>query len=483
MKTNRSKTARSRRGLSLCLAAFAATALGIVAEKDAQACGGCFVPTENNTVTTDHRMVLTISPKETTLYDQIRYTGNPATFAWVLPISGTVRVGLSSAALFGALDAMTGTSVVQPPLNCPTLPNNCDFSNGKNATSPSAGAASDASAADNGVVVTKQETVGPFETVQLHSTDPMALNTWLSTNGFTVPADVQPIIAQYVTEHFDFLAMKLKPGEGVQSMRPVRVTSAGAAPLLPLRMVAAGTGAVVGITLWVVAEGRYEPQNFPFFQITNEDIVWDWPSSSSNFKALRKAREGARGGKGWEVESALDFPKQTIENAVQYGFFGGNGNGGPRGGTQAGDDYLPVKNEMGTVLQTPDEARKDDMKTLLDNIATPNARISRVRSDLNHAALSADLVLQASKDQSVMSNVRNPKLESGQPNCPVFDGCSVVGNAPRDEAVTQTQTNNARNAESFSCKTAARPLSGPLGLLAAGGFLGLAVLRVRRRRP
>ena len=35
---------------------------------------------------TDHRMVFSISPTQTILWDQIRYVGNPAEFAWVLPI-------------------------------------------------------------------------------------------------------------------------------------------------------------------------------------------------------------------------------------------------------------------------------------------------------------------------------------------------------------------------------------------------------------
>ena len=70
--------------------------------------------------------------------------------------------------------------------------------------------------------------------------------------------DIDPIIAAYVNEGFDFLALKLQPGQGVQAMRPVRVTTQGAGLTLPLRMVAAGTGATVGITLWVVADGRYE---------------------------------------------------------------------------------------------------------------------------------------------------------------------------------------------------------------------------------
>ena len=39
------------------------------------------------------------------------------------------------------------------------------------------------------MTVTKAENVGPYATVQLHSTDASALDTWLAQNGFQVPAE------------------------------------------------------------------------------------------------------------------------------------------------------------------------------------------------------------------------------------------------------------------------------------------------------
>ena len=70
--------------------ALVAPAFFMVDVRPAEACGGCFhgppAPTETETVITDHRMVFSVSPAQTVLWDQIRYAGNPAEFAWVLPI-------------------------------------------------------------------------------------------------------------------------------------------------------------------------------------------------------------------------------------------------------------------------------------------------------------------------------------------------------------------------------------------------------------
>src|SRR5215472_12974038 len=136
----------------------AATALGLVAERDASACGGCFhPPTQNVSDITDERMLLAVSTTQTTLYDQIRYSGSPSSFAWVLPIHGTVDVGLSADVLFDSADVVTQTTIVPPEQNCPSP--NC--AQGFGTAAP--GAAEDNAGASGGsVTVTKQQNVGPY---------------------------------------------------------------------------------------------------------------------------------------------------------------------------------------------------------------------------------------------------------------------------------------------------------------------------------
>ncbi|HEY2517898.1 MAG TPA: DUF2330 domain-containing protein, partial [Polyangiaceae bacterium] len=239
-------------------------ALATLAERDAAACGGCFhPPTQTASDITDERMLLAVSTTQTTLYDQIRYSGSPTSFAWVLPIHGTVDVGLSADVLFDSVDVLTQTTIIPPESTCAPPPQ-CNYPG----TASGGGFAADAGAGPAPpVTVIKQGNVGPYATVQLASTDPNALNAWLAQNGYDIPADVTPIVDEYVKEGFNFLAMKLLPDQGVQAMRPVRVTSQGASLSLPLRMAAVGTGATVGISIWVVADGRYEPQNFPYYHI------------------------------------------------------------------------------------------------------------------------------------------------------------------------------------------------------------------------
>jgi hypothetical protein len=286
--------------IGLCLSIpLAATMLPV---EEAQACGGCFVQQSENTQVSGHRMVLSISSTQTTLWDQITYDGDPSEFAWVLPIKGQVEIGTSSDLLFGVLESATAVELYSPQINCPT--GNCGASAGGDF---GGNEGSSGTGGDPGVTVIAQEVVGPYETVQLQSTDPNALNQWLANNGYSIPADIQPVISAYVSEGFNFLALRLVPGQGIDSMRPVRVTSTGASAQLPLRMVAAGTGAVTPISLWVIGEGRYAPQNFPSFEIDENQLVWDWDNATSNYRSLREAGFASSNGAGWLLDAAEPY--------------------------------------------------------------------------------------------------------------------------------------------------------------------------------
>jgi hypothetical protein len=427
-------------------------------------------------------MLLSVSQTQTTLYDQIQYSGNPSSFAWVLPIHGTVNVGLSADVLFDSVDTLTATTIVSPPSSCPSPPQ-CGGGALYNSSGPTAAGAS--AEADAGtVVVTKAQNVGPYATVQLHSTTPTALENWLSQNGFQVPTEVQPIIAEYVTEGFDFLAMKLLPNQGVQAMRPVRVTMQGATLSLPLRMAAIGTGVTVGITIWVVSDGRYEPQNFPFFHVDDSELVWDWSASSSNYTTLRSQHEAALNGKGWEIESSLSLAEQTIQNVILSGgtYYGGGGYSGPVQSSDASEDYLPITAADGSVTETADQVRTDDITALFAGMNPPNVTVTRIRSDISHAAMTTDFVLQASADQSELSNVRNV-TKSINEQCPIYgNSCSVIGYGTPAES-TASVAGAASPGGTFACNAApSTPLGGPVTLGAGAAMLGLVVLRIRRRR-
>jgi hypothetical protein len=251
--------------------------------------------------------------------------------------------------------------------------------------------------------------------------------------------------------------MKLLPDQGVQAMRPVRVTSPGASLSLPLRMAAIGTGDTVGISIWVVSDGRYEPQNFGSYHIDDSQLVWDFATSSSNYTTLRAQTETANGNKTWEIESSLTINEQVLTNVILAGgqTFGAAFQSGAVSNPYVSDptlDYLPVGNPLaasdgGTSADagtdaggmTAEEARTADIATLFAGLTGSNVRITRMRSDIAHAAMTVDLRLQASSDQGELSNVRTV-TQSVNASCPIYSGCTIVGNGTPAQAAASVAT-------------------------------------------
>jgi uncharacterized protein DUF2330 len=473
---------RDRLGVAIVLGVAFGAALG---ERDAAACGGCIQPPpppmQNvDTTLTAERMIFSISKTQTTLFDQINFSGTPSSFAWVLPIRGTVKVGLSADIFFDTIDQLTST-VVNAPIPC-------TYCLGGGGGGDAGGGGGDSGASDEedsgaAVVVIGHAQVGPYETVQLASKDGSALSSWLAKNGYALPAADAPVIAAYVAAGMNFLAMKLVPGAGVQSMQPVRVTTDGAFPTLPLHMVSVGTGAITGITLWIVADGRWEPQNAPFFTIRGSDLTWDWATESSNYESVRLAKEKALGNAGWQIESSLEMNKTTISQNVytnvDYASAGLLEDGGVGGYLAAPDGGL----EGGM-----NGAAEDDLNVLFDGISGSNVRITRLRTDIAHSALSKDLVIQASADQGEMTNQITPTHQvnggcpgdGGEGGEEVVDACGVGDDEEADGSPEDGGSGTGR--ESGGCNTTATASPSTEDLGAIGLALVLGVNAYRRRR-
>lgn len=431
----------------------AVVSAGVLASGDARACAVFQPPApmgEKVAVVTDHRMVISLSKDQTTIYDQVAYTGDPKQFAWVIPVSGVATVGTSSDALFGALDSMS-EPVVERPAPCPPPP---DCSSKSNNTDRQLGGALDAGVSKGGGVdIVKQEVVGPYDTVQIKSTSATALYDWLVANGYFVPDTVKPLFDAYIAEKFDFLALKLSSKQGVQAMRPVRVTVPGVAPALPLRAVSAGTGDKVGVTLWVVGEGRYEPQNFPWFEIKSSEIVWDYAQDKSNYLDLR-AQKTAQSGFGWELQSSIS----------QWGYYGTLPSAVRFSLDRFVSDYAPpmAPNDY----QAASKAMDDDLDAIFHGMSAP--RMTRYRADLSRAALAKDLQLTASAAQAEVPATRevsNPR------QCPVYRDCNGTGPALSGGSGCALAASSSGAEGGF----------GDLVVVAAFAFVGVSAARRRRR--
>lgn len=439
------------------LPVFAAAGLAMFGTThQADACGACIPPPSVNTVVTGHRMALSVSPKQTVLWDQIEYSGAPESFAWVLPVKPGAIIQLSSDAWFDTLDAATNTQIFQPQISC---------ANGSSGPSFGCGYAEDAAgrAFDNesagsqgpAVTVVSRGSVGPYSTVTLSTDTPGALNTWLTENGFALDPSTQPVVDEYIAEGFDFIALKLLPGADVQAMQPVRVVQEGANPTLPLRMVAIGTGANVALTLFLISEGRWEAKNFGNVVVPSNLISWDFKDDSSNYTALREKVLADNNGATWltsfsfqggllgQLQGLPGFGIRTYGNAgapvladtIASAYVRQALNNGQLANEECISQFAniassglmvtnpcPLDKPFADPSCTPPAANTIDARSLvcglldaepLDDVAVAlnglhprDVWLTRIEADLPRTALGQDLILQPAAAQKTVDNLK-----------------------------------------------------------------------------
>lgn len=446
--------------------------LAALSPATATACGGCFAPPQAVQVVTDHRMVLSVSAQRTTLWDQFGYTGRPEDFSWILPIRYTERtnVSLASNEFMVAADRLTEPYLQPPP---PPRPPFCG-----NGLSPSAGGAIDAgSSADAGVMVLREEVVGPYAVSIIRGTDAMAVRTWLRDNGYAVPGAIEPVIDHYTALNMDYIALRLRPGEGIDRMSPVRVTFEGNMPRLPLRMIAAGVADKVGLSLVVLASGRMEAMNFPNGELSDADFTWDWTQQNGPARDFLNAFErlnNANGGRVWLTESS------TVQQRAQWlSRVSSLGGGPPRdAGVPMGDAGVMTASDPMVDVGVAFEGLGD------------RATVTRLRADLLGRMLDRDLELAASSlgERSQFYRYGRELNRPSFPPCPADAGLPLAdAGSPRGDAGTAPAPTPQESSGGVAC--AARPggtgrqgasALGAMGLLAVS--LGAAFTARRRRR-
>jgi hypothetical protein len=471
--------------MTVCAAAF-------VMPSDAEACGGCFVANEStsgqseNTIVTGHRMAISISKTQSVLWDQIEYDGDPAEFSWVLPVKPGASIELAHDAFFEVLDAGTATTVNLPSFNCSQTfgggngsmggpgGGSDDFGCGCSGDDAAFGAPSDSGgdfAYDDGndvdleappppdVTVVSKATVGPYDTVTLSTDVPGVLNDWLIDNGYAVPEEMEPIIDAYVADGFDFIALRLVPDVGVGAMSPVRIVMPGPSLTLPLRMVAAGTGAQTALSLFIIAEGRYEAANFANVSVHTQDITWDFDTSSSNYAELRLDALSEEDGRAWLAPYAKQGPffspqPNFLDDESEYVSYAGEGwsaltlaeayvrqasGNMAEACTQqmnaaASLEGLVVENcdEKGQCFEVdkgeiPADALRcdgiDDIAVAFTGQHLQDVWLTRIDALLPRAALSNDLILTAAMGQLATENRLVPNVGAAQ-------ACATVGAQP-----------------------------------------------------
>ena len=280
------------------LAAVLVAIVGIASAQSALACGGFFcidTPVDQNA----ERIIFTQNGDGTvSAYVQIEYTGSAPDFSWILPLpeaigAEDVEVPEDAMAAFRELEVATDPVFILPPLpECVVNPR----------VTAMPMAVAESAALD--VEVFASGEVGPYAFDVVGSENPDALVAWLRENSYRVTEAMEPLIDLYVEEEFVFLAMKLRPDQGVQDVEPVKVTYPSTGPMIPLRLTAVAANPNMAVITWVYADRQAAPVNYAKMDIANEELIFFGRGGSNNYRQLMSQKADEYGGQAFITEYA-----------------------------------------------------------------------------------------------------------------------------------------------------------------------------------
>jgi len=285
----------------------------------ALACGGFFcsalnlVPIEQNA----ERVLFEVNGEgklagTVTVTVEISYTGNPSDFSWVLPVTDLVGdLAVAPPQALQLLDDVTSPRIIPPPTRC-TDPLPMPF--------PLMGdsvlfrGAEDAMPAGD-VLVENLDQVGPYEPQLVSSDDASALITWLNDNDYLITPEMEPAVADYVSDGMKFLAMKLAPDSEVSDIAPIQVTYPGDEPMVPLVLTSVAAEPEMGVVVFVAGGARYESANYTNLEVDSELVQAHPTFGDSNYYPLVSWQIDDAGGEAMVTEF-MDSTQVVFDNVM-----------------------------------------------------------------------------------------------------------------------------------------------------------------------
>lgn len=241
----------------------------------AEACGA-LIPSDQSVAVTQQaeRVIFSVDRQNEsiTAYVQIAYEGNASDFAWILPVPSAPEIAVADAEAFTELQALTEPRVLFPPAPECEAAMNLDGALG--------------GAPPGGPIVLSEGEVGPYDTVVLSSAGSDVVS-WLQQEGYPLSDELSGILGEYAAAGMDFVAIKLRDGQGSNAITPLAITFKGTEPMIPLRLAASSAREDTPIYAWIFADAPATPANAVRLTMVRSDLAQTDTSGNSNYVAQR----------------------------------------------------------------------------------------------------------------------------------------------------------------------------------------------------
>lgn len=262
------------------------------------ACGGFFCQTLPINQAAE-QIIFRQDGDTTTAVVRILYQGDAEDFSWVVPVPARPELSTGSDQTFLELDFAT-----RPLFDLEVRGQSCDAGG---ATTGGEGAPVFASPESTDDSVNVEElSVGPFAVQIVSSDNPDELALWLTDNGYDLSDNGRDLIAPYVNDGMQFVALKLRSGESAGSIQPLIMRYTNAKPTIPIRLTAVAAEEDMGVLVWIVGGARAVPENY--LHVTPNYTRLNWYTGLNNayasYQNLITAAMNEAGGQGFATDMA-----------------------------------------------------------------------------------------------------------------------------------------------------------------------------------
>ncbi len=403
-------------------AACALLAATLLPARPAAACG-CFSPPVPDSIEgyavnqLAEQIIFEVVDEDTvTAHVMISYAGDPASFAWLVPVPSVPALDISETMAFGIIDQATAPDARANVNNrCPDSNWMCRFHPQPDCNSVSLGsaggdfAAEAANGGDGGgnaspVTVLQQRQVGSYDTVVFSAEDAGETVGWLQTNGFIVNDSMTPYMQPYLDGGMLFLAAKLVPGAGVDAIAPLEMTYEHAGPIIPLRLTAVAAEPHLAVTSYIFADESYVPVGHPLAQVNASRITRDF-TGRTNYPMVLSRTVDEAGGDAFVAEYAGSPPNYFQDDT---------------GCCEDGWDWCGVESDgqcqcPGQDFDQSDCAQIDGLleaSALLDEIASRHTTLTRLTTRISPEEMTFDPVFEpvSASSRTAPSELPNGRL-------------------------------------------------------------------------
>jgi len=251
-------------------AAFAAVSIAAVAPP-AHAFCGFFVGKADASLFNEASQVLMVRDGSKTVLTMLNdYKGEPTDFALVVPVPVVLKkddIRVADKKVFDRIDAYSSPRLAEYYDANPCDRRRYRSEDAVRSAPPSAGSTRGTDKA-LGVQVEARYTVGEYDIVILSASQSDGLETWLTQNGYKIPAGASRALRPYIQQNMKFFVARVNLKEQAKSgfsyLRPLQFRFESAKFMLPVRLGMINSRGPQDLIVYVLSrQGRVESTNYP----------------------------------------------------------------------------------------------------------------------------------------------------------------------------------------------------------------------------